>query len=490
VYRSGVRITIKSSSKRKWFLFANPAEREYSRMRIQVKLQTLLSRLTLLLLIFTLPSLAQAQDVLLRNGRLIIGDGSVIENGSVLIRDGLITLVSENEVAVDQNTEVIDVTGKTLIPALIDSHAHLGYQSSSSWGADNYSLETIISNLEQYAYYGFSAVFSAGTDPLDFALSIQEKQTNNQIAGARFLFAAGMGPPDQGPNNQFLSQIASVEARMNTHVLRGLSSPLDAINSAREVEMLGVPFIKLWIDDRGGSQEKLHPDIYKPLIAEAQRLRIKTVIHQQDTKDMLEQIDAGAAGFLHGRLEQDFNQEIAEASRLNRVFIVPNLGLAELRSLPVGREPFLQAILSPVAQQRLSERQPISEQRQEASTQLESTLRNAFSLITAEQVDVILGTDAGAIPDHPFGYTGHKELEIYVRLGYSPMQALLAGTSLAAKHLNLNDLGLLTAGYSADLLVLSANPLDLITNTQLIERVILRGKQVDRDAIAAKLKAM
>ena len=70
------------------------------------------------------------------------------------------------------------------------------------------------------------------------------------------------------------------------------------------------------------------------------------------------------------------------------------------------------------------------------------------------------------------------------------MQALLAGTSLAAKHLNLNDLGLLTAGYSADLLVLSANPLDLITNTQLIERVILRGKQVYRDAIAAKLKAM
>lgn len=456
-------------------------------MPIQVNQLSHRTRRVLLLCSIAFLPLAYGQDTLLTNGRLIIGDGSVIENGSILLRDGLIAAVSSEEISVGVDTTVIDISGNTVMPALIDSHAHLGYQSSSSWGAENYNRETIVSNLEQYAYYGFAAVFSAGTDPLDFARSIQQAQSKNQLGGARFLFAAGMGPPGQGPNDGFLTQIAAVEERLHSQVLRGLTSPLDAINAAREVEQLDVPFIKLWIDDRGGSQSKLHPDIYKPLIAEAQRLRIKTFVHQQTTQDMLEQITAGAAGFLHGRLEQDFTREIAKASRLNQVFIVPNLGLSELRSSSIGTDKFLQPVLSSNLQQQLSQRPALTEAQKQTNAQLELKLKNAFSLITEEQVDVILGTDAGAIPNHPFGYTGHKELEIYVRLGFTPMQALIAGTSLAAKHLNLRDLGLLQPGLSADFIILSANPLDAISNTQLIEQVFLKGKPIDREAIAAKL---
>ena len=458
-------------------------------MQIQVTLAPLLLRFLIPLCITTISALAYGQDTLLRNGRLIIGDGSVIEGGSVLIRDGLIAAVSASDINVAPNTNVIDINGKTLIPALIDSHAHLGFQSSSSWGAENYSYENIVANLEQYAYYGFAAVFSAGTDPIELAQSIQKAQSEKQIGGARILFAAGMGPPGQGPNDRFLTQIAAVEDRLNTQVLRGLDNTIDAINTARDIGKLGVPFIKVWIDDRGGSQTKLHPDIYKPLIAEAQRLRIKTFIHQQSALDMLEQIEAGAAGFLHGRLEQDFNREIAVASRLNQVFIVPNLGLAELRRQPIGRDEFLQPVLSPAVQQQLSQRPALSEPEKQEQVRLERTLKEAFTLLNEEQVEVILGTDAGAIPDHPFGYTGHKELEIYVRLGFSPMQALIAATSRAARHLNLTDLGMIAQGYSADLVILSANPLDAISNTQLIERVFLNGKQIDRQAIAAQLKS-
>ncbi len=95
-----------------------------------------------------------------------------------------------------------------------------------------------------------------------------------------------------------------------------------------------------------------------------------------------------------------------------------------------------------------------------------------------------LGTDAGAMPYHPFGYTGHRELEIYVRLGMSSMQVLQAGTSVAARHLGLTDMGLLAPGYSADLLVLSANPLDDIRNTRAIDIVYLRGQAVDREALS------
>ena len=100
-----------------------------------------------------------------------------------------------------------------------------------------------------------------------------------------------------------------------------------------------------------------------------------------------------------------------------------------------------------------------------------------------EGVDIVLGTDAVAVPNHPFGYTGHRELEIYVRLGMSPMQAIVAATSNAAKHLGLSDLGLLKAGYSADFIILDENPLKEIRNTRTIDSVYLSGNKIDRTAL-------
>ena len=99
-------------------------------------------------------------------------------------------------------------------------------------------------------------------------------------------------------------------------------------------------------------------------------------------------------------------------------------------------------------------------------------------------VSFVLGTDAGAVPDHFFGYTGHKELQIYVRLGMTPMQALMAATSVAAQHLNLNDTGFLRVGYRADLLVLNANPLEDIRFTEDINSVYIRGERVDRETLS------
>ena len=79
-------------------------------------------------------------------------------------------------------------------------------------------------------------------------------------------------------------------------------------------------------------------------------------------------------------------------------------------------------------------------------------------------------------------------MEIYVRLGMSPMQALIASTSNAAKHLGMENRGSIKLGKSADLIVLSNNPLDDIRNTRNIERVILGGIEVDRDSLRAKWK--
>lgn len=427
-------------------------------------------------------------SLLLDNATLLIGDGQVMASASILIEDGLIVATgASGSLTVADDTEVVDLSGKYVLPALIDAHAHLGYQSPQGWGSEFYGRENLIANLQQYAYYGFAAVLSAGSDPLPLLQALQAELATQPQDTARLLFAAGMGPPGQGPNDAFLTEIGEVEARTGMTILRGIDGPLQAIARAREIAELDIPFIKIWVDDRGGSQQKLAPDSYLPLIAESMRQRLKVLVHQQYASDMLPLIDAGVSGFLHGRLGPDLDSRIAEALARERVFTVPNLGLGELRRETIGRDPFLQGVLPPAVAQRLARS---SAQRGEDPVQdpdREQALQDAMARLLTAGADIVLGTDAGALPDHPFGYTGHRELEIFVRLGMSPMQAIIAATSGAARHLGQRDMGLVSPGLRADLLVLNADPLLDIRNTRQIHSVYLGGRIVDRAAIAARL---
>lgn len=419
------------------------------------------------------------ERTLFTNGSVITGNGGMLENASILVQDGMIVAVGALQPG-DYPTDVprIDLTGKFLLPALIDAHAHLGYQGTDGWSSENYSRENLIANLRQYVSYGFGAVFSAGSDPDDLALALQEKLRTEARGTARFLFAAGMGPPGQGPNDAFLQETAQVEARTGMTILRGIDSPTQAIMRARQVAAKGIPIIKIWVDDRGGSQDKLSEDYYRPLIAEAMRQRLVVFVHQQSPADMWPLLDAGVAGFLHGRLGPEFTVELAQATASHGAFVVPNLGLGELRRETIGRDPFLQRALSSAAIARLSTAGNQRQAQTPPDPAREAELHAAMARLLEAGVDIVLGTDAGALPDHPFGYTGHRELEIFVRLGMTPMQALVSATGNAARALRQDDIGVIEAGRRADFLVLAANPLQDIRNTRQIDAVYLEGEQI------------
>ena len=378
----------------------------------------------------------------------------------------------------------IDLVGKTVIPALIDAHAHLGYEGYTSWGSENYSRNNLIEHLERYAYYGFGAVLSAGADPDDLAIELQQAQRDGEVGGARFLFAAGMGPPGQGPNNQFLGHALAIAAQTGMTVLRGAASEEQGRVAVREVSDKEIRFVKVWVDDRGGSQEKLEPALYRAIIDEAQSRGIQVIVHQQSAQEMPDLLDAGVAGFLHGRLGAAVDDALAAQIRDADAFLVPNLGLGELRRERVGEDPFLQEATLPEVATRLrsafdTRQQAGSGARFNAAEQ-ERELSAAFSRLVAADVAIVLGTDAGAVPDHFFGYTGHRELEIFVRLGMTPMQAIVAATSRPAEQLGLDDMGTIASGKTADFVILDANPLEDIRNTRTISRVYLRGQEVDR----------
>jgi hypothetical protein len=198
-------------------------------------------------------------------------------------------------------------------------------------------------------------------------------------------------------------------------------------------------------------------------------------------------LDAGVTGFLHGRLGPSLDRALATRIHDTGAYLVPNLGLGELRRERVSDDPFLQETVRADVLARLGAAFDARPQGGGGGGGGgEQALRQSMADLLAADVDIVLGTDAGAVPDHFFGYTGHRELEIFVRLGMTPAQAIVAATSLPATRLGLDDLGTLAPGKSADFVVLDANPLDDIRNTRSISAVYLRGAPIDRAGMRAR----
>ena len=113
-------------------------------------------------------------------------------------------------------------------------------------------------------------------------------------------------------------------------------------------------------------------------------------------------------------------------------------------------------------------------------------LQRSLAKLAKANAKIILGCDTG-LEDHLFGMSEQHELESMVNAGMTPMQVIIAATSRAAAYLKLDKMGVLAPGKEADFLVLDANPLDNITNTQRISRIYIKGAEVDRAALRPSL---
>jgi imidazolonepropionase-like amidohydrolase len=426
---------------------------------------------------------ARSQTTLFEGARLINGEGGApIENAAFIVEGGRFTAVGRSgELALPAGAARIDLTGKTVIPALIDAHVHMGYRKGLSFGPDNYTRENLLDTLNRFAYYGVAAILETGTARSDLAYQLRAEMPS----GALFRTAGrGFGMPGAGPGGPMWDSAYGVttaaESRMDVQEL-----------AAKKVDM-----IKIWVDDRNGTVEKLKPDLYRAIIDEAHKHDIHVLAHIVDLADVKDLLRAGVDGFAHMIRDKDIDDELLGLLKARpNVFFQQTLW-GERRAIYGSKpawldEPLLRETFSPREIELLGEEFSASPANPEASQRARAmgqvNLRNTARL-NAAGVTLALGTDSGGVTGGQyFGLGTHIEMEIQVtRAGLTPMQALVTGTRTSARILGLDQLGTVAVGKSADFLVLNGNPLDNIANTRKISKVYLRGQEFPRAAMTAK----
>ena len=424
---------------------------------------------------------AEAGGVAIVGAQLIDGTGTdPVADSVIVIRDGRIQAAGPRETTVvPDGAEVVEATGQTVIPGLVDTHNH--------YGGDLTAVERA---LNAQVYYGVTTARSIGSDsPEKVAVMLE---ANAGRPGMPRMFTAGLGftHPDGFNSGGRNEPTTAAEAR----------------EMVRAQAALGVHFVKMWVNDVAEPNLKITPEIRTAIVDEAISNGLLPVAHIDEEADGRQLVEAGLRDFLHSTVrtfgpgagvpmdDPEVSQEFPQLCLDNGVVFSPTLSISQnnwhfAEHPELLDDPALRAAFNPDSLARWDDPEvrtnvvesPGFEDRKAAFRQVQAFVKT----IHDAGVRVALGTDSGT-GNVPMGWGTHHELELYVEAGLTPMQALVAATATGAGAMppvGSADFGTLEAGKIADLVVLDADPLTDIRNTLQIDRVMQAGEWVERDGL-------
>jgi imidazolonepropionase-like amidohydrolase len=305
--------------------------------------------------------------------------------------------------------------------------------------------------LRRRAYFGVGAAMSLGQDTSDVPFAFRAQPT----AGLARVFTAGRGITAPEPGR--------------TTAPYWVTTVADARKAVQENAAKKVDIIKIWVDDRGATVQKLSPELYSAVIDEAHKSGLRVIAHIYALEDAKATLRAGVDAFAHGVRDKDVDDEFMALVKQRPNFVLnPNMPDRGV----VAPIDWLKGTL-PAAEFEALQKGNTNRPQDHAFWEIQA--RN-LAKMSAAGVRIVLGTD-GNTP-----YAPHVEMADMVAAGMTPAQVIAAATSNSAQFIRMADVGTIESNKSADFIVLDANPLDDITNTRKVSAVYLRGIRVDRSS--------
>jgi imidazolonepropionase-like amidohydrolase len=404
-------------------------------------------------------SAGNGTSFLIRNARVFDGH-KVLPPSDVWLESGKIRAVGR-QLKVPSGVKVVDAAGDTLIPGLIDSHTHV-------WG----------NALKKAVIFGVTTELDMFTD-VRFMQPIKEAQAEGKSLDRADLFSAGSLATAPGGHGTEYGVLVPT-----------LSSALEAQAwvDARIAE--GSDYIKIIVDDGstyGSRQPTLDMETVKALIHAAHQRGRLAVVHIAKQQDARDAIQAGADGLAHLFVDGAPAPDFANLVAAHHAFVIPTLtvleGVAGIASgEPLTTDPRLAPYLTSDDTSDLKRSFP-----QFSTSPIDKYAEQTIAQLKAAGVPILAGTDAPN-PGTLHGASIHRELELLVRAGLTPAEALAAATSAPATAFRLDDRGVIAPGKRADLVLVKGDPTQDITATRNIVSVWKLGVEYDRASYRAAVE--
>jgi imidazolonepropionase-like amidohydrolase/ABC-type multidrug transport system permease subunit len=438
----------------------------------------------------------RSENLLITGARIFVGNGKEIASGSVLIKNGKIERVYEGSIPdpVSLKAEVIEASGKTLLPGFIDTQVRLGGTGTLTRSGPP-SDDEMARALSAYLYCGITTVKSGG-DGLNAALTLRDRVLQGELLGSELIVFSPTFTTRGGYGTQFLEKLSGpMKSIAEKQVFRFPTNPEQADQDIQELKEMEVDGIQ--VSMIGGSMGATFPTMGIPLfqavVSGAKRRGLPVSAIASTSTEIVQSSQAGVQEVSEnqGASEAITNEAFGEMARQRTAYNPATSALEAMARLSSGQGDTLlgRSLVQQVGPRKLLDEikkqlhssdalefQKHSERFQQAFDRSLTNIQNA------EKAGVILvvGTDGGSPLLLP-GPTIQQELQLWTKAGIPAAKALQAATHNAATILGAGErIGLVQNGFEANLLLLDGNPLQDITATEHISLIIYRGERVNR----------